>query len=56
VRLVADAFVYRHNAHDRPQIVDWNQRRASIRLEWSVGGAPGWGGLIGDARSGGSAP
>ena len=51
VRLVGDVFIYRHDAHDQPQIVDWNQRRASIRLEWSVGSEPGWGGLIGKARN-----
>lgn len=50
VRLVGDVFAYRHDAHDQPHVVDWNQLRASIRLEWSVGGEPGWEGLIGKAR------
>ena len=58
VRLVGDVFVYRHNAHDQPQMVDWNQTRASIRLEWSIGREPGWEGAIGKARrvGGGDAP
>ncbi|HMA24482.1 MAG TPA: hypothetical protein VKP00_10820 [Gemmatimonadaceae bacterium] len=59
VRAVGDLFMYRHDAHDQPQMVDWNQRRASIRLEWSIGSEPGWGwgGLIGKARDGaGGAP
>jgi len=48
--------MYRHDAHDQPQMVDWNQRRASVRLEWSIGSEPGWGGLIGKARRDGGAP
>jgi hypothetical protein len=50
VRLVGDAFVYRRDARGQPQLVDWNQRRADVRVEWSLGGEPGWGGSIGKAR------
>ena len=56
VQVIGDLFVYRHDAHDRPQVVDWNQRRASVRLEWSIGSEPGWDGLIGKARRDGGAP
>lgn len=51
VRVVGDGFLYRHNAHERPDLVDWNQRRASLRLEWSLGSEPTWGGAIGRART-----
>jgi hypothetical protein len=54
LQLAGDLFVYRHTAHDQPQLVDWNQRRASVRLEWTLGGEPSWGGAIGKAR--GDAP
>lgn len=41
VRVVGDAMLYQHTGHDTPQQADWNQRRASLRLEWRVGGEPG---------------
>jgi hypothetical protein len=51
LRVVGDGFLYRHTAHERPELVDWNQRRASLRLEWSLGTEPTWGGAIGRART-----
>jgi hypothetical protein len=39
VRLVADALLYRHTGNNAPQQVDWNQRRGTFRLEWTLGGA-----------------
>jgi hypothetical protein len=39
IRLVADALVYHNTGSDRPQLVNWNQRRATVRLEWAVGEA-----------------
>ena len=39
IRLVADALVYHNTGSDRPQVVDWNQRRGNVRLEWTLGGA-----------------
>jgi hypothetical protein len=50
VRVIGDAFLFHHTAHDQPQIVNWNQRRASVRIEWSLGNQPTWGGAIGPAR------
>jgi len=50
VRFVADAFLYRHTARNQPQMVDWNQRRANVRVEWTLGNEPTWGGAIGKAR------
>jgi hypothetical protein len=41
LRVVADAAVYQHFGRDTPSIVDWSQRRASLRLEWTVGRDPG---------------
>jgi hypothetical protein len=41
VRLVGDATVYRHTGRNEPDLADWNQRRASLRLEWRLGGEPG---------------
>ena len=37
LRIVADAYLYRHSGSDQPQLVNWNQRRGSLRLEWTVG-------------------
>ncbi|HVX38206.1 MAG TPA: hypothetical protein VHB25_01440 [Gemmatimonadaceae bacterium] len=57
VQLVGDVFFYRHLSHDKPNTVNWNQRRASLRLEWTLGSQPTWGGAIGKARgSAGSVP
>ena len=50
LRIVGDAYLFRHTAHDQPQIIDWNQRRAALRFEWSLGNQPTWGGAIGPAR------
>jgi hypothetical protein len=41
VRLVADADVYRQRQTGAGPVPDWNQRRASVRLEWTVGTEPG---------------
>jgi hypothetical protein len=43
LRLVADAMVYRNTASEMPEFADWNQKRGSIRLEWSLGADPGRG-------------
>lgn len=57
VQLVGDVFVYRHTVNDQPHLVNWNQKRASLRLEWTLGSQPTWGGAIGTARgSAGSVP
>ena len=50
LQLVGDLFVYRHTSHDQPHLVNWNQRRASLRLEWTLGSEPSWGGAVGKAR------
>lgn len=41
LRLAADAGVYKHRLTDGAPGTDWSQRRASVRLEWTVGGDPG---------------
>jgi hypothetical protein len=41
VRIVADAALYKHVGKDTPSIVDWSQRRATLRVEWTVGRDPG---------------
>lgn len=41
LRLVGDATLYRHTGRNEPELANWNQRRASLRLEWRVGGEPG---------------
>ncbi len=43
LRLVGDATLYHHTGRNEPDLADWNQRRASLRLEWRVGGEPGTG-------------
>ncbi len=40
LRFIGDATVYRHTGRNDPGMVDWNQLRASVRLEWRVGGEP----------------
>jgi hypothetical protein len=40
LRVAADAYLYRHSGSDQPQLVNWDQRRASVRLEWTVGSRP----------------
>jgi hypothetical protein len=40
LRVVADGFLYRHSGSDRPQAVNWNQRRLNLRLEWTLGSQP----------------
>lgn len=49
VRVIADATVYRHTGRNQPELADWDQRRASVRLEWRVGGEPG-GWTVGPVR------
>lgn len=39
IRVVADALLYHNTGADQPQVVNWNQRRATVRLEWSLGEA-----------------
>jgi hypothetical protein len=41
LQLVADAAVYQHVGKDTPNVVDWSQRRGSLRVEWTVGRDPG---------------
>ncbi|HEX4933295.1 MAG TPA: hypothetical protein VFV33_08965, partial [Gemmatimonadaceae bacterium] len=41
LRLVADATLYRHRLTNDAPGTDWSQRRASVRLEWALGGDPG---------------
>ncbi len=40
LRLVADMLLYHHTGSDAPQLVNWNQRRGTVRLEWTLG-SPG---------------
>jgi hypothetical protein len=40
VRIFADAAVYRHAGARGTPAVDWNQRRASVRMQWTVGTEP----------------
>jgi hypothetical protein len=49
LRVAADAYLYRHSGFEQPQLVNWNQRRGSVRLEWTVGSQP-------DARNPGRLP
>lgn len=41
VRLTGDAMVYRHVQSSDSPFTNWTQRRASVRLEWTMGGDPG---------------
>ena len=41
LRADGDAGVYRNTGEDMPQIANWNQARASVRLVWVVGRDPG---------------
>jgi hypothetical protein len=41
LRLTGDVAVYQHLGKDTPQILNWSQRRASLRLEWTLGSDPG---------------
>jgi len=41
VRLAGDVAVYQHVGKDEPRVVNWSQRRASVRLEWTLGRDPG---------------
>ena len=41
LRLAGDAAVYQHIGKDMPRVVNWSQRRASLRLEWTLGSDPG---------------
>jgi hypothetical protein len=40
-RLAATVALYHHTGTDTPQLANWNQRRASVQLEWAVGRDPG---------------
>lgn len=41
LRLAGDAAIYQHIGKDMPRVVNWSQRRASLRLEWTLGTDPG---------------
>jgi hypothetical protein len=41
LRIAADAMVYRQRIEDRTNQGPWNQRRATVRLEWTAGDDPG---------------
>jgi hypothetical protein len=41
LRLAADLMVYRQRTNNRAAEGPWNQRRASLRLEWTLGDDPG---------------
>ncbi len=38
---IADVGIYRYVGGETPQITNWNQTRASFRLEWTLGRDPG---------------
>lgn len=40
-RVRLDGAHYRHTLRDDAPGQDWSQRRASVRLEWALGGDPG---------------
>ncbi|MDE3054674.1 MAG: hypothetical protein KGJ70_12360 [Gemmatimonadota bacterium] len=44
LRFVGDAMLYHHTGKNQPDLANWDQRRASVRLEWRLGGEPGSGG------------
>lgn len=39
VHFVGDLLVYHHTGGNTPQLVSWDQKRATMRLEWTLGGA-----------------
>lgn len=41
LQFAADAMLYRQRTSGRPTEGPWNQRRATVRLEWSIGSDPG---------------
>jgi len=41
LRLAANAAIYQHIGKNEPRVVNWSQRRASLRLEWTLGSDPG---------------
>jgi hypothetical protein len=50
VHLFAGLSAYRHLGRGTDSGVDWNQRRASVRLQWSLGAEPGVGDRMGVPR------
>ena len=41
-RVVGDLSLYRQGGHDAgARRADWSQRRATLRVEWTMGGDPG---------------
>ena len=40
-RVAADIALYHHTQHGAPQLANWNQRRASVQLQWTIGRDPG---------------
>jgi hypothetical protein len=41
LRLAGDGAIYQHIGKNEPRVVNWSQRRASLRLEWTLGHDPG---------------
>lgn len=41
IRLAGSGAIYQHIGRDRPQILNWSQRRVSLGLQWTVGSNPG---------------
>ncbi len=42
LRIAGDGAIYQHVGRDMPRVVNWSQRRASLRLEWTLGSEPGF--------------
>jgi hypothetical protein len=49
-RVLATAAAYRHFGAAEPAVMDWTQRRAMLRVQWSVGAEPGLAPAGGGAR------
>ena len=41
VRLTGNVALYHHTGSDAPQLANWDQRRATVSLQWTVGRDPG---------------
>lgn len=41
VQLVGNVALYHHTGSDAPQLANWDQRRATVTLQWTVGRDPG---------------
>ncbi len=40
-RVAADIALYHHTQRGAPQLANWNQRRVSLQLQWTIGRDPG---------------